>query len=115
MNDDFNTPVLIAQLFEAVRIINSAANNKEQLNADDIQLLKKIYQHFLVDVLGLQAELENDKSREALNGVMNYLISLRNDAKQRKDFPASDAIRNHLNSIGIQIKDNKESSTWTFQ
>jgi len=114
MNDDFNTPILLSQLFECARIINSANDKKETLTADDITLLKKIYQDFLVDVMGIKREEQTGKSVEALNNVMNLVIDLRKKVKDNKDYATSDEIRNRLQESGIQIKDGKEGATWTI-
>ncbi|MBK9285403.1 MAG: cysteine--tRNA ligase [Sphingobacteriaceae bacterium] len=112
MNDDFNTPVLIAQLFDAVRIINSAHDNKTKLTADDVLLLNKLYSNFVFGVLGLKPEEGSSKLNNALDTVMNILIEIRNKAKIEKNFELSDQIRNKLTEAGIQMKDSKEGTTW---
>ncbi len=114
MNDDFNTPVLIAKLFDAVRIINSTHHKKETLTESDIQELKKLYQHFIIEVLGLKKETANENNDQVLKTVMDFVLNLRQEAKQRKDFATSDNIRNLLSEKGIQIKDGKDGSTWTI-
>jgi cysteinyl-tRNA synthetase len=114
MNDDFNTPILLSHLFECARIINSANDKKETLTADAIALLKKIYQDFLVDIMGIKREEQNGKKTEALNSVMNLLIDLRKKVKDNKDYATSDEIRNRLLESGIQIKDGKDGATWTI-
>ena len=114
MNDDFNTPVLIAQLFEAVRIINSANDKKIQLTKEDIELLKTIYNNFIFDVMGLKSEEESGKSNNALEKVMQLLLDIRSKAKANKDFATSDEIRNKLTDAGIQINDGKEGATWSI-
>ncbi len=114
MNDDFNTSVLIAQLFDAVRIINSANDNKLNLTQADIDLLKSIYQDFVFDVLGLKEEEGNQKLQAALNQVMTMVLNLRAKAKQDKNFQLSDDIRNQLIASGFQIKDSKDGSSWTL-
>ncbi|MFN5460528.1 MAG: cysteine--tRNA ligase [Bacteroidota bacterium] len=114
MNDDFNTPVLIAQLFDAVRIINSVNDKKESLTSIDIELLKDLMQQMVIDVLGLKPEEESGKHLKVLDEVMQFILQMRQEAKVKKDFATSDSIRNHLTQHGIQIKDGKEGSTWTF-
>ena len=114
MNDDFNTPVLIAHLFEAIRIINSTNDNKATLTQEDINLLKNMYQHFVFDVMGLKKEEETGKANQALAGVMELIIDLRNKAKANKDYATSDAIRNKLTEVNIQIKDTKEGTNWSI-
>lgn len=114
MNDDFNTPVLIAQLFDAIRLINSAADKKSTLTQADIDLLKQIYQHFVFDVMGLKKEEESGKSNKALEKVMALILDLRAKAKANKDFATSDEIRNKLTEANIQVKDGKEGTTWSL-
>lgn len=112
MNDDFNTPVLIASLFEAVRIINSTHDKKASLTQADLDQLKRLYDHFLFDIMGLRAEEENNKTHTSLEKVMQLVIDMRAKAKASKDFATSDEIRNKLAEAGIQIKDGKEGATW---
>jgi cysteinyl-tRNA synthetase len=112
MNDDFNTPVLIANLFDAVRIINSANDKKTSLTQSDIDLLKKIYQHFMFDVMGLKLEDENSKTTEVLGKVVELVLDIRNKAKADKNFALSDEVRNKLAAAGVEVKDGKEGSTW---
>lgn len=112
MNDDFNTSVLIAHLFDAVRIINSANDKKLNLTQSDIDLLKTIYQNFVFDVLGLKTGEENGKSDSALEKVMDLVLDIRSKAKTGKDFKLSDEIRDKLIAAGVQVKDTKEGSTW---
>lgn len=112
MNDDFNTSVLIAHLFEAVRIINSANDGKLKLSSQDIELLKKIYNDFVFSVLGLRSDESNERNNGALEKVMDLVLDIRSKAKIGKDFKLSDEIREKLIEAGIQIKDTKEGSTW---
>lgn len=112
MNDDFNSPVLIAHLFEALRIINSANDSKLKLSQEDIDTLNRIYRHFVFDILGLKEEYENTKSNEALNKVMDMILEIRAKAKTERNFTLSDSIRDQLMAAGIQLKDGKEGSTW---
>jgi cysteinyl-tRNA synthetase len=114
MNDDFNTPVLIAQLFDAIRLINSVADKKSTLTQAEIDLLKQIYQHFVFDVMGLKKEEESGKSNKALEKVMALILDLRAKAKANKDFATSDEIRNKLTEANIQVKDGKEGTTWSL-
>lgn len=114
MNDDFNTPVLIAQLFDAIRLINSTSDKKSTLTQTDIDKLKNIYQHFVFDVMGLKKEEESGKSNQALDKVMDLILDLRTKAKANKDFATSDEIRNKLTEANIQVKDGKEGSSWSL-
>jgi cysteinyl-tRNA synthetase len=112
MNDDFNTSILIAHLFEAARIINSANDKKITLTQSDIDLLKKIYQDFIFDVLGLLEEKSDAKTNDTLNKIITLVQDIRAKAKTGRDFQLSDEIRDKLIEAGIQIKDTKEGSTW---
>lgn len=110
MDDDFNSPVLIAELFEAVRIINSIYDGKLTISADDLEDLKSYLQSFVFDVLGLKDDQIGDADN--MDELMQIIINLRNEAKKNKDFVTSDRIREQLNSVGIQLKDNKEGTLW---
>lgn len=112
MNDDFNTPVLISHLFEAVRIINTVNDKKAELSASQLDTLKSIYQHFIIDIMGLKVEEDNSKTAKALDKVVNIVLDMRNKAKANKEFAVSDEIRQRLTDAGIQVKDSKEGSTW---
>jgi cysteinyl-tRNA synthetase len=109
MNDDFNSPVLIAELFEAVHIINSIYDGKTAATASDIKALKKLMDDFVIGVLGLK---EEGNQTDDMNQLLDFIINLRSEAKSNKDYATSDKIRIGLNSIGIQLKDNKEGTTW---
>ena len=114
MNDDFNSPILIAQLFEAVRIINLVKEGKEQLTAADLKELTQTLSGFIFDVLGLVDEKSSSQSNNQLEGVIELLISMRNEARANKNFALSDQIRDQLDALGIQIKDGKEGTTFTL-
>ena len=114
MNDDFNTPVLIANLFEGARIINSVNDSKETITSDDIILLKKLMYDFVFDVLGLKSESSNTSTNKALQGVMEIILEIRKEIKARKDFAASDKLRDDLSKIDISIKDTKDGAVWSL-
>ncbi len=109
MNDDFNSPVLIAELFEAVRIANSVYDGKLAIDEKSLDELKTLMYQFVHDVLGLTDDHTGSDDFEKL---MEVVIALRNDAKQNKDYATSDRIREGLSSIGIQLKDSKEGTLW---
>jgi cysteinyl-tRNA synthetase len=113
MNDDFNSPVLIATLFEGVRIINSAADKKETLSSEDLELLKKIFDTFVTDILGLKDESASNQD-ELLNGLMQLILDLRKSVRDKKDFESSDKIRDQLQRLNITVKDTKEGSNWSI-
>ncbi|HKG07502.1 MAG TPA: cysteine--tRNA ligase [Pedobacter sp.] len=109
MNDDFNSPVVIAELFEAVRIINTVHDGKANINAEELEKLKKLMSDFVFDIFGLKDE---DASNLELNSVLDLVIDIRKAAKENKDYATSDKIRLGLQSMGIQLKDSKEGTTW---
>ncbi|MGV3510257.1 MAG: cysteine--tRNA ligase [Sphingobacteriaceae bacterium] len=110
MNDDFNSPIVIAELFEASRIINSIYDGKSTISASDLEILKSLINHFVFEVLGLKEELTQT---DDLSHLMDFIIKLRLEAKQNKDYATSDKIRIGLQELGIQLKDGKEGSTWS--
>ena len=109
MNDDFNSPVLIAELFEAVHLINSIFDGKTAATAKDLEGLKKLMNDFVFGVLGLK---EESTQTEDMGKLLEFIIELRSEAKANKDYATSDKIRIGLNSIGIQLKDNKDGTIW---
>jgi cysteinyl-tRNA synthetase len=115
MNDDFNTPILVAHLFDAVRVINSVNDGKESLNAADLNLLQKLMNAFVFDVLGLKDETSSASDSKVLDGVMQIILDIRKDVKAKKDFAASDKLRDELNKLNITIKDTKEATVWTIE
>jgi len=110
MNDDFNSPVLIAELFEASRIINSVYDGKLKIDTENLELLKQLMNSFVLDILGLKDE---QAAGDDLPQVLNFIVNLRNEAKGSQDYATSDKIRNGLQQIGFQLKDTKEGTNWT--
>jgi cysteinyl-tRNA synthetase len=114
MNDDFNSPVLIAHLFDAVRIINSARDRKESLTATDLEQLKKVMQTFIFEVLGLLDETRKGAGSEVIEGLMALILDIRKTARENRDWGTSDQIRDQLKAAGIEIKDTKEGMEWSM-
>jgi cysteinyl-tRNA synthetase len=110
MNDDFNSPVLIAELFEASRIVNSVHDGKLKIDEANLDLLKVLMNTFILDVLGLKDE---QAANDDLPKVLNLIVALRNEAKINHDYATSDKIRNGLQQIGFQLKDSKEGTNWS--
>lgn len=110
MNDDFNSPVAIAELFELVRIVNSINDGSLRISADELEALKTLMHDFVFDIFGLKEEKADN---EGLSEVLELLIGLRKEAKENKDYATSDKIRIALKELGIQLKDSKEGTTWT--
>jgi cysteinyl-tRNA synthetase len=111
LNEDLNTPILIASLFEIVTFINQLAAGTESANAEELKMLEETYRLFIFDILGLQSEkaVQTDK----MDGLMQLLINMRNEAKVQKNYALSDDIRNKLATLGFEIKDGKEGTTYT--
>ncbi|MBT7093214.1 MAG: cysteine--tRNA ligase, partial [Bacteroidetes bacterium] len=112
MNDDLNTPILIAHLFEGVKWINLMSTEKEFLTEKDLETLKNLFDKYIFRVLGLLSESEGSLSDTHTPALIDLLLSLRQEAKKNKDFALADQIRNQLSDMGIVIKDGKEGSTW---
>ena len=114
MNDDFNTPILIAQLFEGVRFVNVLKEGKETLTAEDLKTFATAMNAFVFDVLGLEDEKVADGNNDKLEGTVNLLIEMRKQARENKNFALSDQIRDQLLALGIQLKDGKEGTTFSL-
>lgn len=111
MNDDFNAPILIANLFEAVRRINVIKDGNDTISAGDLERLRSEMNIFVKDVLGLQIGVANSDSK--LAPVMDLVLELRQQAREKKDWTTSDKIRDGLAAAGIVVKDSKEETTWS--
>ena len=112
MNDDFNSPVLMAHLFEAVRLINSVNDKKETIGSDDLEALKRLMQTFIFDVLGLVDETKTMGGSDVIEGLMRLILDIRRSARENKDWATSDKIRDELKEAGVEIKDTKEGVEW---
>lgn len=110
MNDDFNAPILIANLFDAVKQINLLTEGKISCTSEDKIELKKHLEDFIFHVLGLQGNKEN--SNEKLKPVMDLVLDLRQEARKNKDWTTSDKIRDGLAAAGIVVKDGNNETTW---
>ncbi len=110
MDDDFNTPVLIAELFDASRIINSVYDGHTLINEKNLSELKALINVFMNEVLGVKI---SSSKEDELTPVMDFILKIRSEAKANKDYLTSDKIRIGLNEIGFQVKDEKEGSSWS--
>jgi len=116
MNDDFNSPILIAKLFDAVKTINGIKDGSININEADKKDFKAAMEAFMFDILGLvDATSENKNEGDKLAGTIELLIKLRADARNNKDFALSDQIRDRLQEIGIQLKDGKEGTSFSVK
>ena len=103
MNDDFNTPKLIAEIFTVIKLINKVHDGKESINSKKIKLLKNIFPVFISEILGLK--IDKDDSSDS-NALLDMIIKIRDEARKNKDYKTSDIIRNRLSKIGYNINDN---------
>ncbi len=113
MNDDFNSPILIAHLFEAAKYINQIKDGSERLNTEDLKTFTDTINAFVFDVLGLENTSKNESGTDKLSGAVDLLIKLRQEARANKDFALSDKIRDELAEVGIQLKDGKDGTTFS--
>ncbi len=115
MNDDFNSPILIAKLFDAVKFINSVKEEKATISQQDLEILTTTLNGFIFDVLGLvNANEASSDVNEKLSSTVELLIKLRAEARANKDFATSDKIRDELLDMGIQLKDGREGTTFSL-
>ena len=113
LQDDFNSPVAIAHLFDAVKTINALRDRRETLTGEDLENLRATFRLFLVDIFGLTAEKdEHGQKDELLEDLMELILELRKKARENKDWETADKLRNSLNRMNIIVKDSKEGSTW---
>ena len=113
MNDDFNTPMLIAEIFECNRYINNVYLGSKNLNKKDKEKIKHTLEFFLNDILGLNTKKEkNFLDNKISSELIGLLIKLRNQSRVNKDFELSDQIRNDLLKIGVQLNDDKNESSY---
>jgi cysteinyl-tRNA synthetase len=116
MNDDFNSPILIATLFDAVKYINAIKEGEEKISQQDLEMLKNTMHAFIFEVLGLvDSTVVNEDRTQKLSGTIELLIKLRAEARNNKDFATSDQIRDQLLALGIQLKDGKEGTTFSVE
>ena len=112
LTDDFNSPIVIAHLFEAVKWIFAIKDKKETISAEDLVDFKKVVNSFVYDVLGLQNVQENNHQK--LDQTLQVLIELRNQARKSKNFELSDQIRDRLLAEGIELKDGREGTSYVI-
>jgi len=117
MNDDFNSPILIAQLFEGVKYVNELKEGSATISESDLALLKQTFHDFIFEVLGLvdtTTSTTNNEDADKLTSTISLLIEMRDHARENKDFATSDRIRDELLKAGIQLKDGKEGTTFSL-
>ena len=113
--DDMNTPIALAHLFEAVKLINAAKENQGKLSHDDIHTLLRLFDDIISGVLGLKDESDDTESGKVVSGLMDMILQERARAKASKDWEKSDAIRDRLKMLGIVVKDTKAGVEWNIE
>ena len=114
LNDDFNTPILIAHLFEGVKNINLIKDQKASLKPEDLKIFQTLMHQFVFDVLGLENQKMDNLNSQKLEGTVKMLIDFRNEARANKNFLRSDEIRDQLQRLGIQLNDSKDGSSFSL-
>lgn len=114
LNDDLNTPIVLAHFFDLVKIINAAVQGSELLTKEDLTSIKMLFDDVIFNILGLEPAATNTNN-DLLEKVIELVLEERIQAKLRKDYESSDRIRNKLNEIGIEIKDTKNGSEWKIK
>ncbi len=114
INDDFNTPIVIAHLFDAVKMINALLAAKEKITETDLSKLNTLMNDFVYEILGLKSEKQAEAAGgdEAYHKAVDLLLELRSDAKKNKDWALSDKIRDDLKAIGFVVKDTADGAEW---
>ncbi len=115
MDDDLNTPVLLSYLFEGVKYINSVSDGSEKLTLSDLESLKKMFNTFVFEILGLKDENVGKNDEKLTKDLVEMIINLRQEAKTRKEWVVSDQIRAELKRIGVVLKDKKDGVEWEME
>ena len=111
MCDDFNTPVVIANMFEISRLVNLISDKKETITEQDKTALKENFEIIFSEILGLKSE-QSDNTSNIIEGLMSIIAEMRAEARANKDWAKSDMIRDRLSEVGITIKDGKDGAKW---
>ncbi|MBQ1859241.1 MAG: cysteine--tRNA ligase, partial [Paludibacteraceae bacterium] len=116
MDDDLNTPFVIAALFDSTRAINTVWDGKGTISEADLKELREVWKTYAIDILGLRLEADDNANAnaKAFSGAIDLLLGIRLQAKQNKDWATSDKIRNELTALGFQIKDTKDGFEWSI-
>jgi len=117
MSDDFNTPKALGKLFEIVPEINKYQDgiiDIRNVGSETLTRMKTVMHNFLFEIFGLKNDAESG-SMDKMDGLMSLVVDLRAQARDQKDWPTSDLIRDQLANLNIVIKDGKEGTSWTIK
>jgi cysteinyl-tRNA synthetase len=114
INDDLNTPIVLAHLFDLSRLINLVNDGKETITSEDKQRIKEIFEVFLFEILGMQIEEETDEG-DRFDELMDAILLIRQEAKKRKDYATADLIRDQLDKLNIRIMDTRDGAKWVIE
>ncbi len=114
MNDDLNTPIVIAHFFDAAKAINTVTDGKGTISKEDLDELKDMFHTYLEDILGLKLVANSYSNSDAYKGAIDLLLEIRKQAKANKDWATSDKIRNELTALGFNVKDTKDGFEWSI-
>ncbi len=118
MDDDLNTPVVIATLFDALRIVNQIKDGHAKATRADIDALQQLFDTYLVEILGIRPDIAGDGSAsDALapfEQAVDLLLEIRAKAKADKDWTTSDLIRDRMAKMGFAVKDTKDGAEWSL-
>ncbi len=118
LDDDLNTPIVIAHLFEAVGIINKVRDGHATASGADVGKLRRLFDIFLFDILGMRpdaADVADTKALDPYRGAVDLLLQVRSEAKSKKDWATSDLIRDRLADLGFAVKDTKDGVEWSVK
>ena len=112
IDDDFNTPIVLAHLFDLSKLINMVNDGKETISTEDLEFVRQLFNTWLFEIMGIKGEHIEKEDTQLLDGLMNTILSLRQDAKNNKDFEMADKIRDEIGKLNITIKDTKDGAKW---
>ena len=120
MDDDLNTPMVIAVLFEALKTVNRIADGAEKASKQELAELRRLFDTFLVDILGIRTDIAGgdgaaDSPTKPFEDAVDLLLQVRAEAKAKKDWATSDLIRDRLAAIGFDVKDTKNGFEWSLK
>lgn len=112
MDDDFNSPIAIAHLFDGIKTINNVAAGKESMTENDLEKCRQFYHKTVRDILGLVPEGKDPGDQELTGELIKLLLQMRIDARKNKDFDMADRIRDEMARLGVEVMDTKDGFDW---